>query len=193
MDPQNPTTGATPAGQWKTNIRPEGTALPLPSGNTALVRNISPQAFLASGIIPNPLMNIIRKAINEAEGLPPGKLKKMMGDDTMLVASLELFDRMLCYVLVDPPAKMPPTCRHCGEYSKPNDQHNDSSHENYHRYVEADRDPNVLYADIVEMDDKVFIAQWCLGGTSDLEQFRQQSEDGLASVLGREDVPVSSE
>lgn len=186
---QNPTPGgATPAGQWQSKISAEGKALLLPSGNTALVRAISPQAFLASGIIPNPLMTIIRKAINEAEGLPPKKLEQMMHDDKMLVSSLELFDRMLCYVLIEPAAKMPPPCRVCGEYA--NTPQHDMDNAEYHRYNEAARDPDILYADIVDMDDKVFIAQWCLGGTADLEQFRQESEASVAGLSGRQDLQV---
>lgn len=185
---ENPTpAGPTAASAWQSQVNIDGQDLPLPSGNVCRARNISPQAFLSSGIIPNPLMAIIRKAINEAQGLPPKELEKMMGDDKMLVAALQLFDRMLVYVIIEPVVKMPPPCRQCGGYANTNEHSMDNP--DAHRYNEGDRDPNVLYADVVDMEDKVFIAQWCLGGTSDLELFRQQSADGVADLLGREDVP----
>lgn len=46
------------------------------------------------------------------------------------------------------------------------------------------RDPEALYIDEVEMDDKMFIFGWAVGGTADLERFREES----AAVLA--DVPV---
>ena len=38
---------------------------------------------------------------------------------------------------------------------------------------DEERDPDVLYIDDVDYEDRLFIFQWAMGGSADLEQFRQ--------------------
>ena len=40
----------------------------------------------------------------------------------------------------------------------------------------------VVYADQVEMEDKLFLFQFVVGGTRDLERFRKESDDALGSL-----------
>jgi hypothetical protein len=47
---------------------------------------------------------------------------------------------------------------------------------------ESDRDPELLYVDEVDEDDKNFIMSWAFGGTSDLEKFRE-AKDKLVERL----------
>jgi hypothetical protein len=170
--------GPTSAKQWKGKIQAEGTDLELPSDNVARVRQISPQAFLASGMIPDPLRPMIQKAINSKKGLPPSAPKEMMDNPELIAAAAEMFDRTLCYVMVEPEVVMPPTCTECGEYA------NTAQHErgtpDYHRYNEGPRDSEVLYADQIDLTDKQFVFNWALGGTRQLETFRDQ----IGAVVG---------
>ncbi len=188
MDQQNLV--PTQASEWKGKIEVEGTPLPLPSGNVALVRQMSPQAFITSGLIPDPLTAIIRKSIHTKSGLNPKDLEKIQDDPDMWVSALEMFDRILTYVAVAPVIKMPPTCdvevngEPCGEYAN-QPVHKNPAQRGNHQYREGPRDPSVLYADQVVMDDKVFIFQWCLGGTRDLERFREQLQASVESVPER--------
>lgn len=170
---------ATPASQWKGKVKVEGSPLPLPSENVALVRQISPQAFLASGLIPDPLRPIVTTAINSKQGLRPKDTKKMMDDPKLLGAAMELMDRTVCYVVVEPEIVMPPKCTECGEYAN-NETHNRESANFGHRYNEGPRDPNLLYADQVDLMDKQFVFQYCMGGVKDLEPFREE----LATTVG---------
>jgi hypothetical protein len=189
METQNIT--PTPASQWKTKARPEGQDIPLPSGNVARVRSLAPDAFLSSGLIPQPLMPLIQKAIHTKKGLNPKDLERQLGGDdpTMLGTALELFDRVLSYCMMEPGIEMPPPCIHCSEYAnKP--QHQDRAVDGYHRYVEGDRDKDILYADQVDMEDKMFIFQWALGGTNDLREFRDQLEAGVEATPGRQGVQL---
>lgn len=176
MEQQQPLS-PTPAAQWKGKVEVEGTDLVLPSENVARVRQISPQAFITSGIIPDPLTGLIRQAIHSKQGLPPSKLEKMTEDPEQLVAAMEMFDRVLVYVVIEPTVQMPPVCSECGEYDTKM-THGSSTH----IYREGPRDPEVLYADMVDMEDKIFIFQWCLGGTRDLEQFREQLRTGVGAL-----------
>lgn len=177
---------ATPASQWKNKIQVQGMDLPLPSGNTALVRQISPEAFITSGLIPDPLSKIITEAINSKKGLPPKKMQEMVSDPKQLSSAFELFDRVLCYVVIEPKVEMPPPCKQCGKYANADEHRGPDSH----AYIEGERNPDVLYADMVDMEDKMFVFQGCLGGTKDLERFRRELTANLAGLSDGQDVQV---
>jgi hypothetical protein len=162
----------TPASEWKGALNVEGTDLELPSDNVARVRQISPQAFLQSGMIPDPLRPISNQAINSKKGLPPTTMKKMMEDPKQVGAALELFDRTITYVVLEPKILMPPPCTECGELIS-GKVHGDDNAD--HDYNETARKPGVLYADQIDLTDKQFIFQWCMGGVRELEPFRQES------------------
>lgn len=172
----------TPVGQWVGRIQVEGTDLALPSTNVARVRQISPQAFISEGLIPDPLSLIIRQAINSKQGLPPTTLKKISEDPKMLADTMVLLDRVLAYVLIEPKCQMPPACEECGSYYQEG-PHIDAKVEGYHAYQEGVRDESVLYTDMVDMQDKFFIFQWCLGGTRDLEKFREEQQSSVGNIL----------
>lgn len=186
----------TPATQWKGKIQLEGVDLPLPSTNVARVKQISPQAFITSGLIPDPLTAMVTKAIRERKGFKPDDMTKFAEDPKMFSSAMELFDRVLSYVMVEPRIFMPPPCdtaltreTKCGEYANV-PIHEDKGLAGYHEYHEGPRDPEVLYADQVELDDKIFIFNWCLGGTRDLQKFRGELDERMAALSDGEDVPV---
>jgi hypothetical protein len=192
---------ATSAKQWKGKRQTSAGPLDLPSGNTALVMPLDPTAFLSADLLPNPLMAIVRKAINTQKGLPPKAMKQIADDPEMLTSALEMFDRVLVRVVVEPEIQMPPPCaviigegmeaKVCGEYAN-TDVHKDPTKSGQHAYREDERDEEVLYADQVDMADKMFIFQWCLGGTRDLEKFRREQGATVGSLSVGEDVEVSA-
>lgn len=184
---------ATKAKQWK-NKQSTGTEeLELPSENTALVRRLQPEAFLTSGVIPDQLSGLVTKAIQSKKGLPPQALTDISKDPKQLRAALEMVDRVLVYVVVEPKVEMPPTCKiamdgePCNSYVDV-PQHTDPSHPQRHEFVEGDRDEDVLYADQVSLEDKQFIFNFAVGGTRDVERFRQQFADGVGDLSNRQAV-----
>lgn len=183
----------TTAREWKGKVQVEGQELPLPSENVALVRQLEPTAFLNSGLIPDPLTGLVRKAIHTKQGFNPKDLDKIADDPKQLSAALELFDRVLVFVMVEPVIQMPPSCdvifngEECGQYAN-TDVHEKPTASGHHKYHEGERDPDVLYADQVTMDDKMFIFQWALGGTHDLTQFREQLKGTVESLSNGEQV-----
>jgi len=175
----------TKASQWKTNAPKQGVTLGLPSGNECLARPVRPEAFLESGMIPDALSGLMAKAINSKKGLPPSKLNEIAEDPKKMAAALELFDRALVFVVVEPPVEMAPICAYDGckaTYAGGDGVHVDKTNDDYHKYIDPDRDPEVLYADTVDMEDKQFIFQWAIGGTSDVNKFREQLASDMASV-----------
>jgi hypothetical protein len=177
----------TSAREWKGRIEVEGTELLLPSDNTALVRQISPTAFLQSGFMPDPLTAIVRQAINTKQGLPPKAMKDLSEDPEKIGAAMETFDRVLTFVVIEPIISMPPACdieikgETCGQYVNA-DVHKDPAKSGKHQYHEGKRNPDILYADQVDMADKMFIFQWALGGTRDIAKFREQQQQSVDNV-----------
>lgn len=173
----------TPASEWKGRSQiAEGIDLLLPSDNVIRIRKMSPQTFLTSGVIPDPLSDIVAKAIHTKKGLPPAKVEEMSKNHEQIQASLEMFDRVLAFVVIAPVIKMPPQCTECHAYFNVDDRHRNEQHENFHIYHEGERDPGILYCDQVDLTDKVYVFQYCLGATRDLETFRSELPAGLGDI-----------
>lgn len=180
----------TQAKQWKSKNNTGEHVIELPSGNECKIRAIKPEAFLETGLIPDPLTSMIQQAINSKKGLPPQKLEEVAQDPKKLAAAIEMFDRVLVYTVLEPEVAMPPLCIHkddddnvCGElYTGGNGVHVDRRSLKFHKYVEEERDPDVLYADVVDMEDKQFIFQFCIGGVNDVAKFREERDRLVESV-----------
>ena len=150
---QAPSKKPSTAAQWKQAA--QGKPLEVPSGNTALVRNVGMEVFLRRGLVPNSLMGYVRTAMSgkevelKVEDITEGQLEDMIG----------LFDAVVVYCVVEP-AVLPVPAE--GE----------------------ERDPAALYVDEVDFEDKQFIFQWVVGGTRDLEKFREEQAASLERVRG---------
>lgn len=143
----------TSAKDWKGRAN-KAVELELPSGNTALVRNPGMQAFLQTGIVPNELMGTILKAIEKQE-MPD--LDEFTENPDRIQLIVALADNVTVYCVVEPAVAPVPAA---GEA----------------------RDEDTLYVDEVDMDDKMFIFQFAVGGTKDLEQFRAAQASGVESL-----------
>jgi len=138
--------GPTSAAAWKSKSA-EGTLLTVPSGNTCLVKPIGLAAFMKKGVIPNGLIPLIQDSIKKG-GVPEDvNIESILEDEGKLQQILELADSICVDAVLDPKVAPAPAE---GE----------------------DRDPNVLYVDEVDFNDKMFIFNFVVGGTADLEQFR---------------------
>lgn len=172
----------TSANAWKRNKARE--SLRLPSGNVALVRRVGPEAFMEQGIMPDALAPIVQKAIHDKKGLPPKALDKVVEKPEMMGQMVEMMDRICVYAVIEPVVKMPPGCTICGEQDnvKSAALHEDETLVDYHLFTEAPRDVEALYVDEVDLTDKIFIMNYCVGGTSDLERFRGEHRAAVGSM-----------
>jgi len=48
--------------------------------------------------------------------------------------------------------------------------------------VQAEKDDDLLYVDEIEDEDKMFLFQWCTGGTEDVATFRSEAQASLADL-----------
>lgn len=151
------------AKQWKSG---KTTELKVPSGNVCLVRKPDGmQAFMVNGKIPNSLMPLVTNALDEKSD---GELdmQAILADPEKMTDMMALIDSITVATVVEPRVSLTP--------------------------VEGtDRDDDKLYVDEIDMEDKLMIMGFALGGVKDLEQFRKSTTDHVAIVADVAKLPDS--
>jgi hypothetical protein len=185
-----PKQGVTSAKNWKSSARTP-VELELPSGNVCLALNKGMKAFLDDGVVPNSLIPIVQQAITGAEtGKSPAEMMASAGsEETVLLDMLVMMDGVLVACVKQPPiaaapvAVVPdPDAEEEGATKTVVVQWGDSITQADGQVIE--RDEEVLYVDDVELEDKMFIFQWAVGGTDDVEQFRSEFTSTLEGLSG---------
>lgn len=141
----------SPVSAWKTNYRDP---IELPSGKFMRVRVVGFKAFVKMGIIPNSLMSVVEKSLDENKAPNVDDLQK---EDTNLQEMFDLIDEVMIFCAQEPKVHRVPA--------------NDD-----------ERDDNLLYVDEVDDPDKMYVFGLCTGGTKDVEQFRREQADSVAAV-----------
>lgn len=138
--------------------------LEVPSGQLCQVRRPGVEGLLKAGILHD--MDILTPLIVEHREVAEGKRKKEAADESLaelakdpakVDSMMHLLDRVVCYAVVQPPLEMTP---------------NDPTR----------RESGVVYADMVDLGDKMFILNYAVGGSKDLQRFREESEATLGDV-----------
>jgi hypothetical protein len=162
----------TPVSAWKKKLEP--VPLELPSGNTCLVQPVGMEVFLKQGFIPNSLMGVVQQGLKAGE---PGKLGEVETDELMTEALQDpeklqdifnVADAVTVYCVIEPKVHPAPTDENL-------------------------RKEDELYVDEIDMDDKMFIFQFAVGGSRDLEPFRAATSAALESVSGSDRVQLPPE
>lgn len=139
--------------------------LEVPSGQLCLVKRPGVQGLIQAGVLHkiDSLTSLVQsKHINRVNPTPGGategiNVASLMEDPKALDDIMHTVDRVVCHVVVQPPVHM-----------TPNDVTN--------------RKPGVIYADMVDLIDKMFIFNYVVGGSSDLETFRSGLDQSLGGV-----------
>lgn len=147
----------------------------LPSGQLALVRRPGVEGLVKAGVLKNldSLTSLVNEAhIKRVEGKNGPEdhvdLNSLMADEERMAAITHVIDRVLCYVVVRPEVHMTP-----GDATR--------------------RVPGVVYADMVDLVDKMFVFNYVVGGTRDLESFRNELSGVLGGLAVEPDVPEVAE
>lgn len=147
----------------KSQVQLSPTPLDLPSGNTCLVQPIGITTFVQQGMIPNALMPIVKRAIEAAEkkqadSIDVEKLAaEMMNDMDKMSAIFELADAVTVACVVEPSIS-----------AVPEDP--------------VLREEDLLYVDEVDIEDKMFILDFAVGGSRNLDKFRRQAASDVGHV-----------
>lgn len=178
------------ARQWK---RSKAIEIEVPSGNVALVKRPGMEIFLLEGLLPDSLMPIINEAISKGKGLPPAKAKALKDNMNTVAEMMDTIDRVTARICVEP--KVLWHKRPVMDGEKPvMESYTDGEEMKTRQKVEVIPEDErvdqegVLYTDDIDFEDKSFLFQYAVGGTADLERFRSESEQALASVSTGDDV-----
>ena len=159
----------TAAAQWK---KPSGgVAVELPSGNVCLAQAVPMQKMLGMDIIPNELMGVVSRALEQGESDIDGSelLGALKGDgDTMdaVKKAQRMVDQAVLRIVVEPKVldNLVKVEDNGGVGWRPLDE--TELAENRARFGE------VLYIDDVDELDKMYLFQWAVGGSPDIANFR---------------------
>lgn len=143
--------------------------LTVPSGQMCLCRRAGVEGLIKAGVLKN--IDSLSAIVNEKH------LKRVNGEIQLDMKSLDeaafdtitdTVDKIVCFAVVQPPIKRVPD-------------------------DVTLREPRVIYADMVDLVDKMFIFNFVVGGTRDLESFRNQFNELLGDVESGSRLPGEAE
>lgn len=147
--------------------------LTVPSGQTCLVRRPGLEGLIKAGVLRNidSLSAIVgEEHIKKTKKGKPSQVNvdSVMKDPKALEDILHTVDKVVCHCVVKPEVFMTP---------------NDITR----------RKQGVVYADMIDIMDKMHIFNFVVGGTRDLESFREGLDGSVGGVDALEDVPGTTE
>lgn len=163
---QNPPQQSTPQNDPYAPTAWGGSAyedLRLPSGQLCLARRMGVEGLMKAGIIHDidPLMGMVQMHEARVAGKDTESNEKAMldilKDESKMTSLFHMLDRIVCAVAVKPEVKMTP---------------NDVTR----------RQDGVIYTDMIDLEDKMFIMMWTMGGAETVAGFRDQFEKSLGSL-----------
>lgn len=167
--------------------------LTLPSGQLCQVRPAGVQAMIGAGVIESAdtLTSLVsekhikrvagRGKSNAGKPTAPPKpdeidTQSLMKDPKNLQKVFKVVDRISAFMVVQPdlqiPVRMEPDPKNPGETLE-------------FALTHEERKPGVVYTDVVDLMDKMFIFQYAVGGSTDVEAFREQFSAGLGGVAAK--------
>jgi hypothetical protein len=111
-----------------------------------------------------------------------------------------MMNRVVAYAVVQPKVQNVPDCIAEVETKKGksvtkgvcggsvSDKVHRKGEDNYHEFIEPERDTELLYADEVDLQDRVFIMNFAVGGTRDLARFRREHRESVARISDEQDL-----
>lgn len=163
----------------------KGQLVTLPSGLSVTARRVPLSTFVRQGDVPNPLLPIVDEALNRGKAVEASSLMGEDGVDMDTVNSmLEMVDAVVIEALITPKVHPVPTEDEDGDPFVIGE--NWATQAELDAAIDEARDDDLLYIDEVDDEDKMFIFQWVLGGTGDVERFRAEAEADVASLVQKQ-------
>jgi hypothetical protein len=168
---------------WKKQS--QGEKIVTPSGQVVLARRVGMEVLLRQGHIPNALMPIVRKYMSEGgqgkEISDQAIIADVLNDAEQLTSLMEMYDNVTMAVVVKPRLVRPPIDPETKEIV-PDDQRPDTD-----AYGN-----DIAYLDWVSQEDKAYLMHFAVGGTRNIERFRNEKES-METVLDGGKVPLPTE
>lgn len=166
--------------------------LTMPSGQLCQVRQPGVQAMIASGVLEaaDTLSTLVdEKHIKRVAGKAPNLAKdidaqSLLSDTDNMTRVFNVVDKVTAYIVVQPSVIRP--IRTIPDENRPGE------------VIELPLSPGErvtgqIYTDMVEIQDKMYLFQYAVGGNTDLERFRQQFDSNVGSLATLEAMESSTE
>lgn len=162
----------------------EGTTdlLTTPSGQTCRAKRLGMVGIVESGLLgdADTLTAFVDskhvKRVRGGKGPDRDEINvaSLMQDPDELKRVIMLVDRATPHIVVEPVVRLHFTDEKDGSTL---------------RIPDAAREAGVVYTDQIGFEDKMFLFNWAVGGTADVERFRSESNDAVAGVGNVSGVP----
>jgi hypothetical protein len=163
-------------------------------------KRIGMEALVQGGKIPNTLLPIVMEAL---EGGDAGRKKAEEKLRSQMSAAhiadmMEMYDSITMFVVVEPTIRpVPETCT-CGGIKNghaiiANEEAEKATHEHVWAPVpdhEREHGSGIAYVDWIDFADKVYLMNFAVGGTRDLETFRKEQTQLLDSLSAGKDLSL---
>lgn len=179
--------GVTSIADWKS--KSAGTKsfdVELPSGNVAKVKNIQITKLVEMDIFPDSLEAMIASKTQvagkdnvEIKEPDEAEVKKAMSNPKDLAKLMTSVERIVALAVVEPPVLL----------SVERFEAEDGT-VTWEEIPEDERDEDALYTDEIDLEDRMFIFQLTVGGTSDLDAFRGKFGTALGAMGDGESLPL---
>lgn len=158
------------------------TDLELPSGETCLARRPGIKGLIKAGVLHSmdSLTGLVEtEVIPKAEGKPNVDIAALVKDQDRLEAMMTMVDKIVCVVVAEP-VVLPVMVQEVDEDDNP--VFDDAAEPVMREIRDDERDPKAIYVDYIEIEDKMFIMNFAVGGTIDLARFRQETKDVMGGA-----------
>lgn len=163
----------TSAKEWKSRSKRKGKEMVLPSGFTCVATRVNLQVFLKTGKIPNSLRSMIDKAMAGKEVNQEEIVAKLLEGDKEALETFEDMMMMVDAVVVD--CMLDPKVLPAPGNDEPRSEDNPTG-----------RSEEELHVDEMDEEDRMFLFNFAVGGTRELQSFRAGQEATLEHVLAQQ-------
>jgi hypothetical protein len=173
----------SPNNVWASNA-PAGSAteeLTLPSGQTCQARKVTVPSMIETGLLASvdvltSMVDQYTRKIKGGKGVPDGSVKvdeSILKNPDAIKNIVMMADMMMPHVVVSPVVRLHFTEQTVGQTKVT-------------RMIPLeDRQPGAVYTDQIDLEDKMFLFDWAVGGINAFTSFRGETTGNVGGVVPR--------
>jgi len=176
----------TPNNVWAsnavTNAQPE--ELTMPSGQTCAGRKVTVEGMIKTGMLASvdgltAMVEKYTRKVRGGKGVPDGEVidESIIRDAEALESLMMMVDQMIPHIVVSPVVHLHFTIQTVGKTKVT-------------KLIPAeDRQAGRIYTDQIELDDKMWLFNWAVGGLAAFSSFRGETRGDVGGVVPRSGPP----
>lgn len=181
-----PSENFTPNNVWGSTA-PEGSEeeLTLPSGQTCRAKKVTVTSMIEAGILNNAdsltaMVDQYTRKVKGGKGVADGTPivdNKILGDSKALKMMIEMADRSLPEIVISPPVHLHFSEQVIGKTTVTKKLNDDQ------RAVIRAATPGVIFTDQIDLEDKMELFEWGVGGLKAFSSFREGPTTDVGDVV----------